>query len=61
MCCKRCFQSKFTNNEDAFQYCTALHNNMDLISTRNKKDYKTCTVAMPVYTSSVLSNTINTQ
>ena len=40
--------SDFTNFEDAIQYYTALDNQLDIIITRNKKDFKTSRV--PVLT-----------
>ena len=40
--------SDFNDFEDAIQYHTALENNLDLIITRNKKDFKTS--ALPVMT-----------
>ncbi|WP_027378081.1 type II toxin-antitoxin system VapC family toxin [Kaistella palustris] len=40
--------SDFSDFEDAVQYYTALENEMDLIITRNKKDFKN--VSLPVLT-----------
>ena len=40
--------SDFKDFEDAIQYHTALENELDLIITRNKKDFKTS--ALPVLT-----------
>ena len=40
--------SNFKDFEDAIQYHTALENELDLIITRNKKDFKTS--ALPVLT-----------
>jgi len=40
--------SDFTDFEDAIQYCTALVNQLNIIITRNKKDFKTS--ALPVLT-----------
>lgn len=40
--------SDFHDFEDAIQYHTALESNLDLIITRNKKDFKTA--ALPVMT-----------
>ncbi|MCI5209142.1 MAG: PIN domain-containing protein [Candidatus Electrothrix sp. ATG2] len=36
--------SDFTDFEDAVQYYTALENNIDILITRNIKDYKTATI-----------------
>ena len=54
-------QSDFKDKEDAYQYFTALHNEMDLIITRNKKDYEPYAKAIPVYTPSEFLTTYNTQ
>ncbi len=40
--------SDFTDFEDAVQYYTAIENNMEIILTRNKKDFKRS--ALPVLT-----------
>jgi predicted nucleic acid-binding protein len=40
--------SDFKNFEDAIQYHTALENDLDIIITRNKKDFKNA--ALPVFT-----------
>ncbi len=42
------FASDFKDFEDAVQYYTALENNLDVIITRNKKDFKNS--ALPVLT-----------
>ena len=44
----RALNSDFKDFEDAIQYHTALENELDLIITRNKKDFKTS--ALPVLT-----------
>jgi predicted nucleic acid-binding protein len=36
--------SDFTDFEDAIQYYTALENNIDILITRNVKDYKTASI-----------------
>jgi predicted nucleic acid-binding protein len=38
--------SDFTDFEDAVQYYTALENSIDIIITRNIKDYKTATITV---------------
>ena len=45
-------KSPFKDKEDAYQYFTALQNDMDYFITRNKKDYEPYVSAIPVYTPS---------
>lgn len=46
--------SNFQDFEDAIQYYTAIENDMDLIITRNKKDFKNITI--PVFTAKEFLN-----
>lgn len=48
----KALNSPFKDKEDAVQYHTALHNQVDYFITRNKKDYEPCTNALPVHTPS---------
>jgi predicted nucleic acid-binding protein len=41
--------SNFKDFEDAIQYHTAIENNMDIIITRNKKDFKTAKIKLARY------------
>ena len=41
--------SKFKDKEDALQYYTALYHGADYFITRNTKDYKHKTIALPVF------------
>jgi len=45
-------ESRFKDKEDAIQYFTAVHNDVDYFITRNKKDYEKYTTSLPVYTPS---------
>lgn len=45
-------QSPFKDKEDACQYFTAIHNQMDHFITRNKKDYEPYKSVLPIYTPS---------
>jgi predicted nucleic acid-binding protein len=48
--------SEFKDKEDAVQYFTALHHEVDYFITRNKKDYKSFTTHLPVYLPSEFLN-----
>ena len=49
--------SDFEDFEDAIQYCTALDNDLDIIITRNKKDFKTS--KLPVFTAKEYLNQLS--
>jgi len=50
--------SEFNDKEDAIQYYTALHYEVDYFITRNKKDYQPFVTRLPVYTPTEFLNQI---
>lgn len=54
----KALKSSFKDKEDALQYYTALHAEVDYFITRNKRDYKHSVPALPVYLTDEFFNII---
>ncbi len=46
---RQALASPFSDKEDALQYYTALHHDMDFFITRNTRDYKVTEPVLPVF------------